>query len=434
MIRAARIFVPTSSIRLAFMDALVMSAVFFLLVRFTVFMDPSLFFREEHGAIRLMPVIAIMLLAMYFSGLYERKRIESRIFLLQQLGFAAGVSLIFQALVSYVDDRWMLPRNLAFYGLLSSLLALFGWRLLRDAMLSRLEGTGTVIILGTDETGHRVARHIASHPSLHLKVAGSVTNRPEHAVLPVLGDISDLREVVRRVRPDMIISGMADARDRMPVSEMVDLRYAGTRIEEAGAACELICRQVSARDLRPSRMLFTRDFDARDVSLAVFLVDTVSAALLLITGAPFALAYALLLWFSGKKPVIREEVCVGFKGVPFMSCRFRAEDSGAAAWLARGFHLDDWPQLWNVLRGRMSMVGPRPRRLGIARELSLVLPVHEYRQNTKPGITGWAQINLKRGPEATDAIAEVEYDLYYIRNQSFSLYTYILLHGLRASL
>ena len=434
MIRAARVFVPTNSIRLAVIDALVIAAVFFLLVRLTVFMDPSLFFREEHGAIRLAPLIAIMLLAMYFSGLYERKRIESRIYLLQQLALAAGVALISQALVSYLYDRWMLPRNLALYGLLASILVLFGWRLLRDALLSRLEGTGTVLILGTGETGHRVARHIASHPALHLNVVGSLTNCPESGVLPVLGGVADLREVVHRLKPDMIVSGMAEGRDRMPVAEMVDLRYGGTRIEEAGAACELICRYVSARDLRPSRMLFSKDFDAKDVSLVVFLADKAASISLLVAGAPFALVYAVLLLLTGRRSVIGKETCAGFLGVAFVSRQFYVADAGLLAAIARSLHLENWPQLWNVLRGRMSMVGPRPRRFAIAMELNQVLPVYEYRQNAKPGITGWAQINLKQGVEATDAIAEVEYDLYYVRNQSFSLYTYILLHGLRAAI
>ncbi len=82
----------------------------------------------------------------------------------------------------------------------------------------------------------------------------------------------------------------------------------------------------------------------------------------------------------------------------------------------------------------MSMVGPRPRKLAIAAELSRLLPLDEYRFNARPGITGWAQINLKKAGEPVDAIAEIEYDLYYIRNQSVSLYSYILLHGWRPAI
>jgi lipopolysaccharide/colanic/teichoic acid biosynthesis glycosyltransferase len=219
----------------------------------------------------------------------------------------------------------------------------------------------------------------------------------------------------------------------MPVAEMVELRYSGCRIEEAGTACELICRHVSARDLRPSRMLFLQDFDAKDVSLAVFITDIVISSLLLIVGAPFALLYALLLRLSDGKPVLRKEICMGYQGRPFVSRQLRVKSSGALAAVGRAMHLDDWPQLWNVLTRRMSMVGPRPRRLSIAKELSNILPIDEYRQNARPGITGWARINLEPG-DLTDAIAEVEYDLYYVRNQSVSLYIYILLHGWRAAI
>lgn len=432
MIRAARIFAPTSSFRLALMDALIVIAVFYLVAHWIVIDDTMVYFLEDGGAARLAPLLVIFILTMYFSGLYEPKHLQGRIFLLQQLGFCAGVGLISQALVSYMKASWTLPRSLALYGLMASIVVLFLWRVLRDATLSKLEGTGAVLILGTDVTAQRLAEHIRRNPGLNLTVAGCLTNSPESATSLVLGGIADLRDVTRTVKPDLIVSGLADARDRMPVAEMVDLRYSGCRIEEAGIACELICRRVSARDLRPSRMLFSRDFDAKDVSLAVFITDIAVSSLLLVVGAPFALIYAALLRVSSGKPVLTKVVCTGYQGQPFVSYQFRVEPSGALAAFARALHLDDWPQLWNVLARRMSMVGPRPRRLGIAKELSRILPVDEYRQNARPGITGWARINMESG-DLTDAIAEVEYDLYYVRNQSVSLYIYILLHGWRSA-
>lgn len=433
MIRAARIFAPIGSIRLALVDAVVIAGVFFLIANWIVIEDTTVYFLEDGGAVRLAPLIAILILAMYFSGLYERKQMHGRIFLLQQLGFCAGVGLISQALISYIYAPWTLPRSLALYGLMASLVALFVWRVLHDLLLSQLAGTGAVLIIGTDRTAHRLARHIANHPGLNLTVAGCLTNTPESAMAPVLGGVNDIRDVARTLQPALIVSGLADARDRMPVAEMVELRYSGCRIEEAGTACELICRHVSARDLRPSRMLFLQDFDAKDVSLAVFITDILVSSLLLVAGAPLAMTYALLLRLSDGKPVFIREICTGYQGRPFVSRRLRIKASGALAAVARSLHLDDWPQLWNVLSRRMSMVGPRPRRLGIAKELSRLLPIDEYRRNARPGITGWARINLEPA-DLIDAIAEVEYDLYYIRNQSVSLYIYILLHGWRAAI
>ena len=274
MIRAARIFAPTSSFRLAIVDAVVIIAVFYLIAHWIVLDDTLVYFLDDGGAARLAPLLAIFILTMYFSGLYERKHLQGRIFLLQQLGFCAGVGLISQALVSYIHAAWTLPRSLALYGLVASIIVLFVTRVLRDALLSQLEGNGAVLILGTDLTAQRLASHIARNPALNLTVAGCLTNSPESAMAPVLGSISDIRDVTRTLKPDLIVSGLVDARDRMPVAEMVELRYSGCRIEEAGTACELICRHVSARDLRPSRMLFMQDFDAKDASpSAVFVTD-----------------------------------------------------------------------------------------------------------------------------------------------------------------
>ncbi len=433
MIRAARLFAPTSSFRLIVVDALVVAAAFYLLVRFLVLGDPLVFFfGDDAGAVHLLPIVGVLLLAMYFAGLYSSRRVESRIFLFQQLTMCAGVALISQALITYLNDDWTFPRLLAMYGLIGCVVALFGWRVLRDALLSRLEGTATVLILGTDESSHRLARYIAAHPAQHLAIIGSLTDYPERAVGPVLGGLADLRKVTAELKPDMIVSGLDDARDRMPVNDMVDLRYSGSRIEEVGAASELICRRVSVRDLRPSRLLFSNDFDTRAIPALLFAVDVASATLLLLVGAPFALIYAACLALAGG-PVFQSETCAGYQGKPFVSRRLHVGRKGFLAAIGRGLHLGSWPQLWNVLLLRMSFVGPRPQRLSIAGELGRILPCHEYRLNSRPGITGWAQINLREGGELDDAIAEVEHDLYYIRNQSISLYAYVLLHGLRGA-
>ena len=433
MIRAARIFAPTSSFRLVLIDAALMATVFGLLIRTGVFVNPVGFLWDDDGAPSVAALIAITIISMYFSGLYAQRRIESRIYLVQQLTFCAGVSLVSQALLSWIHDPWTLPRGLPLYGLPICILVLFCWRLLREALLSQLEGTGTVMILGTGETGRRIAQHIAANPAQHLKVAGSLTNNLVGAIPPVLGELADLCEVARRLRPDVIVSSLGDSRDVMPITEMLDLRYSGFRIEEAGTACELICRYVSAPDLRPSRMLFSSDFDAKDIPLSMLLTDSSLSVLLLIAGAPFVAVYWALMRISGAGRVFRVTRCAGMNGQPFLSRQLRVDDAGVAAAFARSAHLENWPQLWNVLMRRMSFVGPSPQRLGAAAELSGLLPIHEYRLNVRPGITGWARINLKETPGVIDAVQEVEHDLYYIRNQSFSLYTYILLRGLRAA-
>ena len=213
---------------------------------------------------------------------------------------------------------------------------------------------------------------------------------------------------------------------------MLDLRFSGAAFEEAGTAYETVCRRVSARDLRPSRALFSEEFDAREQSLLIALADRLIAATLLVIGAPFALLCAALVRLHSGQPAFTAQRCAGFRGRAFRSFELRVPEQGRGASLARRLRLRCWPQLWNVLIGRMSMVGPRPECLGISRELERLLPIYDLRQNTKPGITGWAQLHLHPGDHAIDSLDEVEYDLYYTRNQAPSLYAFILLHELKA--
>jgi lipopolysaccharide/colanic/teichoic acid biosynthesis glycosyltransferase len=433
-----RPFAPSASFRLAMCDAAVVAASFFVLVQWTMLIDPWIFFIEENGALRLAPVIVLLLLAMYFSGLYEQQPVTSRILLLQQLCFGIGVCLFSQAMISYVKQDWILPRSLALYGCLLSLFTLFAWRLLRDAVLNYRRRTPAILLLGTDPAVHRIARYIAQSPGLRLKVAGSLTNDPANAVGPVLGTPADLRRVVGEIQPEMVVTGFADPRDQTPTSDMLDIRFSGTRIEEASTACELLCRHVLADQVRPSRTLFTSDFDPKSTPLLVGLADKLSAGALFVFGSPAALLCAMVFRLHTGKSVFVRESCAGFQGKVFQSRRMAIPARGFFAAIARYLQLDEWPQTWNVLAGHMSMVGPRPDRVPIAAELSRICPIYEYRQNARPGITGWARINLAPAadaPPATviDTLAEVEYDLYFISHQTPSLYAYILLHGLRSS-
>src|SRR5205814_6156301 len=123
-------------------------------------------------------------------------------------------------------------------------------------------------------------------------------------------------------------------------------------------------------------------------------------------------------------------ICAGFKGRPLISYQLRIPDRGWLSAVTRKLPLEQFPQLWNVLIGRMSMVGPRPERAEIAAELTRMIPVYECRQNVKPGITGWAQLHARKDEPVRDTLKEFEYDLYYVKNHAPSLYAFILLNGI----
>lgn len=415
---------------MAIADAAIIVASFVVASYWTLLMDPYLYFYDEGGAERLVPLVAVMIAAIYIADLYSRQPGANRIYRAQQLSLVAGIALLFEAFLSWVNADAILPRNLMMAGIALSGVSLFVWRTLLEMVLQRFSGPRSVLLVGAGETLRELADQIAAHPELDYTVAGSVTNTTGTAVPPVLGAMSDLRDVVREVKPDLIIAGVDENREQLPVTALLDLRFSGAIVEEAGTACELICHRVSARDLRPSRVLFTRDFEGNSGHLLIPVADVVIASVLLILEFPVALIWAAALAASGRKP-IQTRACAGFRGAPLTTRRFRVPRSGPLAALALALRLDRYPDLWNVLSGKMSMVGPRPASVALDAELSQAIPLYEYRRNAKPGLASWAELHAEINAPVPDSLREMEYDLYYVRCQSPSLYAFRLLHGFR---
>jgi hypothetical protein len=428
--RPARLVTRRRLVPLVLADAALITAAFVAASYVTLLLDPYLYFFEEGGSVRLAPLVVVMLLAMYFADFYGGQPETSRTHRAQQLSLVAGVALLFEAFLAWIDPGAILPRSLMTFGLVLGVATLFAWRTVLQTAIQRFSAVRAVLLLGAGETLRDLAKYIAEHPGLGLAVVGSLANEDARAVSPVLGGTADLMRVVRKLRPDLIIAATSENRDEVPIADLLELRFSGVTIEDAGSACEKLCRRVCARDLRPSRMLFTHDFEPKTGQLLIPAADKLIAVCWLIPGAPIALLWAGLLALKGK-PVIMRCECAGFQGATLLSRRFLIPDWGAISRYAQAIRLDRYPDLWNVLMGRMSMVGPRPEEISFDAELCRLVPIYEYRRNAKPGITGWAQLNREGTSNVPDGIRSVEYDLYYVRHQSASLYASILLHGIR---
>jgi len=181
-------------------------------------------------------------------------------------------------------------------------------------------------------------------------------------------------------------------------------------------------------------------------------LDLVLASVLLVLSSPLLAAAAAAIKLESRGPAFYRQRRVGMGGVPFELWKLRtmvpgAEELGAGIYVLEGdpritrvgralrrLSLDELPNLLNVLRGEMSIVGPRPERPEFVQTLSEVIPFYRQRHSVKPGITGWAQINYKYGETMDDAIVKLEYDLYYIKNLSLSLDMYIIFNTLKAML
>lgn len=457
MIRLIRELIPANVLTLLISEAILATTCFVAASYMVLEVDPSIFLLYDGGLLRIGLVVLSILAALYFHDLYSDFRVRSKILLLQQALQAIGIAFIIQAIFSYADPDWILPRWLMMLGGAFSLVVLVSWRILYSSVVLQAMGESRILFVGADSLVREIARHHSEHPELGLSVLGYVEDGPEHADpcqhAELLGSVRDLRKIVTQAKPDRIVVGMRERRQRLPVHDLLDLRLSGVRIEEATRAYESTFQRISLHDLRPAQIIFS---EAQGTGRGIVLLQQLYSLLIALAGtilfAPLMLLIALAIKISSPGPILFRQERVGLLGAPFVLYKFRsmhadAEAETGAVWASkddprvtslgrwlRRLRLDELPQFFNVLRGEMLIVGPRPERPEFVKTLSERIPFYRQRHCVKPGITGWAQINHKYSESLEDAVKKLEYDLYYIKNLSLALDTYIIFHTLKTML
>lgn len=246
-----------------------------------------------------------------------------------------------------------------------------------------------------------------------------------------------LSELVERMSVDRVVVALEDRRGQLPTTELLRCRMAGVRVQEREELYEHITGKIAVEAMRPSYLIFNRGFSRTLTGqLAKRGGDVAMALVGLALAWPAMLLTALAVRLSSRGPVLYTQERVGADGEPFTLYKFRsmrtdAESSTGPVWaqkddpritpvgrFLRRTRLDELPQLFNVLLGDMSLVGPRPERPVFVAELEQQIPYYGLRHVVKPGVTGWAQINYPYGSTVEDALQKLQYDLFYIKNQS----------------
>jgi sugar transferase (PEP-CTERM system associated) len=457
MMRSFRVNVPATSLALLISDILLVTTAFVLATYLTLDADPRTYLFDDGGFLRLIPVLATIIVGMHFSDLYSRVHLQSRIVLLQQLCVVMGGAFLTEGFLYYLSSTQRVPLHVMAVGSTLAMAGLFLWRVAFSAFALQVMGRDTLLLVGGSPLLEDIARHIEEHPEMALQVTGYVADGLEPGTpLPggkVLGPISSLTEVVQATRPNRLVIGMPERRLRMPVAELLDLRFAGHIIEEAATTFEHVCGRVCIRELRPSQLIYSGELGPRMQTLVVQTISSrLFSAIGLVLASPIMLLTALAVRLSSPGPILYRQVRVGLDGELFTLYKFRsmradAEAQTGAVWASRDdpritkvgkiirkLRFDELPQLVNGLIGNMSIVGPRPERPEFVHSLCEKIPYYRERHCVRPGITGWAQINYKYGDTLEDTITKLEYDLYYIKNMSFRLDTYIIFHTVKAML
>jgi exopolysaccharide biosynthesis polyprenyl glycosylphosphotransferase len=451
MIRLFRVFVPTGTFTMLVSELLWVTAAFVAATFLVVPTDPTMFLLDDNGIVRILLVVAATVVGLHFHDLYTDLYVKSRIILLQQLCMVAGIIFLLQGLISYITPDLRMPIRVMVVGSAMAIAVIFLWRLFFSAYVLQAVGRDRMLLVGSTVLLDEIDRYVADHPETGSQVVGYVTDVQPPGRAPagaVVGSAVELADIIERTQPKRIIVSSTDETERLPVSELLDLRFNGQTVEDAANAYERVAGRVCLKGLRPSQMIFSGEFAPRTLEL---LYQTILYRALAFVGLvltlPLMLLAAAAVKLTSRGSVFSRSNRVGLDGETFVLYKFRcmrSPDGEADIWipqddprvtgvgrLLRLSRADELPQLFNVLRGDLSLIGPRPERPEFVQWLSAQLPCYRQRHAVRPGVTGWAQINRK-DDAPLDAITSLEYDLYYIKNLSFSLDTFILAHTLKA--
>jgi sugar transferase (PEP-CTERM system associated) len=475
MIRLLRVFIPAGTLALLISEILLATGAFVLACYLTIGYpaDPTDYLlygvlvlndaptsqtsETIPGLESILLVVLIILIGLYMHDLYSDIFIKSRIMLMQQLCLVMGMAFLMQGLISYVDRGLRIPLRVMALGSLFAMLAIYFWRNIFSAYVLQVVGRDHLLLVGDSPVLVDIARFIERHPEKGMVITGYVGDLHDKGEqLPggkLLGPVASLREIVGATHPNRIVVGMFERRNCMPVNELLDLRFGGNIIEEAASAYERVCGRVCVKELRPSQLIYSGELGPRrQTHLYHILTNVLVAVIGVFVTFPLMLLVALAVRLSSPGPVLYRQVRVGMDGVSFTLYKFRsmradAEVGTGAVWatksdprvtpvgrVIRKLRFDELPQLFNVLKGEMSIVGPRPERPEFVKILSSRIPYYRQRHCVRPGITGWAQISYKYGETLEDTIEKLEYDLFYIKNMSLGLDTYIIFHTLKTML
>ncbi len=385
---------------------------------------------------------AVLQFALYSLDLYDlRIAGEDRLRGARALK-AVGVGLALLAVAS-AALRWHVPAGSLLGGALG---AFFGTVLTRMALPSVVGPKSRVMVVGSGVKSLQVLKLIEEEGEDTLHVVGTV----EPARIGAQAAPSEaLDATAERLGADYVVMAVDEPRGAIWVDALLRCRFQGRKVYDAGGFAERVLRRIPIAHLRASDLVFADELtlSARRRT-AKRALDLVVAGLMLSVGWVPMLLVALAIKLDSRGPVFYRQERVGLNGLPFMLWKFRsmrtdAEKNGAV-WarqnddrvtrvgrFIRKTRLDELPQLFNVLMGQMSLVGPRPERPVFVEELKKQIPFYGVRDALKPGLTGWAQIRYPYGASVDDARNKLEYDLYYIKNGSLFLDLAVIFHTAR---
>lgn len=411
------------------------------------------FIRFRAGWLVLLPLAWLLLLV----NLYDLRRAESWGETIRGVLIAAGVGLFLYTLVYFLPDQpGSLPRRYPLYFLALTIVFTLGWRRLYIQVFTAPAFLRRVLIVGAGQGGTNLAEVARAHNPAPYHIVGLIDDDASKqgsvvAGSPVLGTSQSLLQVAADESVTDVIVAIQGPMNGEMFQALLDVQERGVEITRMPVAYEELLGRLPIEHLEADWLL--RSFvDELRVSamylLAKRLLDiagSLAGLFIFLLALPW-MAVAILI--ESGRPIFFRQGRLGRGGEPFQVLKVRtmvtdAEMDGKAHWaqeadpratavgrILRKTHLDEFPQFWNVLKGEMSTVGPRPERPELVADLEDQIPFYRARLLVKPGITGWAQVNYGKGASVQGSAEKLEFDLYYIKHRGLLLDLWIILRTL----
>lgn len=440
MIRFLNVYYPTRTVLLLLSEAAIVSGCF-IAATWIMLGNPNAYIAlaYDHGFIKIALITIVSLMLSYYFDLYESQIVSVRLQIYFRILLVLGFDCFILSAFIFFDPDVTIGHYVYVVGfalLTPSLMLLrrtYEWAVAQKYFRER------VYVLGAGDYARSIVQTIQARPDLGMEVVHwrDLDLQPAERKQVWIADL----ERIAQARPPVhrIVVAMEGRRGELPVQELLSLRFQGVTVEELQSLTERLYGKIPLEGLRPSSFLYTEGF--RVGAFQQFLrqlLSIVAAALLLLLFAPFFPLVVLAVRLSSKGPIFFKQTRVGMGGRNFEVIKFRTmftdAEKGGARWATKndprvtrlgGFlrktRIDEIPQLWNVLRGDMGFVGPRPERPEFTAWLNEELPFYYLRNLIRPGLTGWAQVRYGYGATLEETKQKLEYDLYYIKHMSLGL-------------